>query len=118
MVVFNAYFRSILKKKLCFFERKNFLLKFAKTHLKLLRLYNPNDIYNLEPRYIYDFTYENKSNLLHFNWGWDGSCDGWFAYGCFAPNDGQDYDDDSELNHSSYNFNQWINLVYNIQPNS
>lgn len=80
--------------------------------------YNPNDIYNLEPRYIYDFTYENKSNLLHFNWGWDGSCDGWFAYGCFAPNDGQDYDDDSELNHSIYNFDQWINLVYNIQPNN
>lgn len=66
------------------------------------------------PRYIYDHTDEVERNLLHFNWGWNGSCDGWFGYGVFAPGNGNDYDDDSIDNSREYNYNLWINLVYKI----
>lgn len=80
--------------------------------------YNPNSLNNPEPKYVYDHTVVKESNLLHFNWGWDGNCDGWFAYGCFAPGEGEKYDDRTESNTSGYNFEFLINLIYNIQPNN
>lgn len=74
---------------------------------------NYNNI-NEEPVYTYDFSSNIETNLLHFNWGWNGDCDGWFTYGCFDTKKGVDYDNGSDEN---FNFINWINLVYNIQPN-
>lgn len=96
------------------YEHKSYRIDYYRSNPN----YNPNIVYNPEPEYVYDFTHEYESNLLHFNWGWNGNCDGWFAYGCFVPKDGQNYDDDNEANSSNYNFNQLINLVYNINPNN
>ena len=78
--------------------------------------YNPNVVYNPEPQYIFERRVERESNMLHFNWGWDGNCDGWFTYGCFAPGDSDHYDDETETNQSNYNFEFGVNLIYNIQP--
>lgn len=30
--------------------------------------------------------------MLHFNWGWDGMCNGYFFLDCYNPNDGYQYD--------------------------
>ena len=56
----------------------------------------------------------NESGLFHINWGWEGSCDGYFelsalnsrAESAGAPTDGV----------GCYNFKQ--ELVYGIQPNN
>ena len=80
--------------------------------------YNPSIGNNPEPEYVYDLTREYKERLLHFNWGWDGNCDGWFAYGCFAPGSGETYDDDGESNSSSRNYNRSYSLIYNIYPSN
>ena len=78
---------------------------------------NPNYIVGgSEPQYIFDFTDEMEINLLHFNWGWDGNCDGWFSYGCLNPSEGSSYDDDNEGNSSNYDFLHSINLIYHIHP--
>ena len=70
----------------------------------------------VEPQYILDFTDVIESNLLHFNWGWNGNCNGWFSYGCLNPNEGSSYDSCTESNHSSYNFIRGVSLIYNIKP--
>ena len=93
------------------YEHESFQVDYYKLKTDYNLTLNPN------PEYEYDYTDEYESNLLHFNWGWDGNCDGWFAFGCFVPKDGIEYDDDSESNSLTYNYNLWINLVYNIQPN-
>lgn len=41
---------------------------------------------------------------LHYNWGWDGNCNGFFVSKVFAPNRGAEYDDESYSNSISYNF--------------
>ena len=46
--------------------------------------------------------YNPKENLYHFNWGWGGSYDGWFAM--------------SALNPSHYTFNANKKAIINIQP--
>ena len=30
--------------------------------------------------------YKEEQKFLACNWGWDGSCDGWFPAGCFNTN--------------------------------
>lgn len=34
-----------------------------------------------------------ERNWLHFNWGWDGVCNGYFSQGIYAPEEGEEYDD-------------------------
>lgn len=76
--------------------------------------YNPNIIYNPEPQYILDRTEVQDTKLLHFNWGWDGNCDGWFSYGCFQTNNAETYDDTTENNDKNRNYCNDIGLIYHI----
>lgn len=76
--------------------------------------YNPNIIYNPEPQYILDRTEVRDTKLLHFNWGWDGNCDGWFSYGCFQTNNAETYDDTTENNDKNRNYCNDIGLIYHI----
>lgn len=80
--------------------------------------YGPNPNYHPvlapnEPEFTYSFSREHYTRLWHFNWGWSGSCNGWFNYNCFKPGDAVEYDS----YFSSYvdNFNVDVDLIYNIQ---
>ena len=46
----------------------------------------------------------DDNGLLHFNWGWGGSCDGYFALGDFYPN--------------GYNFNSNNYAIFDIAPDT
>lgn len=79
--------------------------------------YNPSIIYNNpEPEYIFDRSDVMDVDLLHFNWGWSGNCDGWFDYGVLAPGNAESYDDENESNQSSYDWRDWLTIIYNIKP--
>lgn len=47
------------------------------------------------------------TEYLHYNWGWDGNCNGFFVAGIFNPNSGSNYDNNKNWfyrNTSDYNF--------------
>lgn len=66
--------------------------------------------------YVYSHSNENHYEVLHFNWGWNGRCDGWFSHGCLRTNNAMDYDDDSLNNNIDYNFIWQNELIQNIAP--
>lgn len=46
------------------------------------------------------------TEYVHYNWGWDGNCNGYFVAGIFNPNRSNDYDNKNLFysNSSGYNF--------------
>jgi hypothetical protein len=54
------------------------------------------------------------SNYIHYNWGWDGDCNGYFLEGIFATKDA--YKNDSPLNDNTidYDFNSYF-YYYHIK---
>ena len=79
--------------------------------------YNPSIIYNPQPEYIVGETRVADIITLHINWGWDGTCDGWFNYGNFATNDAESYDNTGINNGTNINFQRNFHLIYNIKTN-
>lgn len=77
--------------------------------------YNPS-LDNYEPQYKYDHTQITQKKLVHFNWGWNGMCDGWFEIDYFVSNDAAQYDDIEANNSVEINFGRDIMLIYNISP--
>lgn len=62
------------------------------------------------PHYNITSVVESQQQLVHFNWGWGGECDGYFAIGGgFKTTEGVQYDTDETIVHD-YNF-----LQYSIQ---
>ena len=47
---------------------------------------------------------DNTSTYFHFNWGWNGYCNGYFDAGVFAVDKGAEYDN-PDGNYGGYNFN-------------
>ena len=54
----------------------------------------------------------NNSGLFHFNWGWGGYCDGYYAIGSLNPAAG------GTGGNSTYTFNLRNAMVIGIQPNT
>ena len=46
--------------------------------------------------------YDSNTNMFHFNWGWGGFCDGWYAI--------------DTLNPDGYDFSTYKSAIINIQP--
>ena len=53
----------------------------------------------------------NNSGLFHFNWGWGGYCDGYYAVGSLNPSAG------GTGGNTTYTFNLKNTIVIGIQPN-
>ena len=54
--------------------------------------YDPSIIYNNpEPEYILAESNIVTERMLHFNWGYDGDCNGWFAADNICMKDGVEY---------------------------
>ena len=52
------------------------------------------------------------TKLMHFNWGWNGVCNGYFAFNCYDTSQGAIYDDN--INYASYNFGNGVSMYTNI----
>ncbi len=55
------------------------------------------------------------SKLLHFNWGWNGVCNGYFSFDCYSTADGEIYD--GNANYADYNFSEDVLTICNIGLN-
>lgn len=84
-------------------------------------LYDPNDPLT-GTEYI---TYVDNVvliDLFHYNWGWNGDCDGWFSSTCYqmnnAYNNGGDFGFDNWWANNTHTDNYKYNLclVYNFEP--
>lgn len=49
----------------------------------------------------------DEAGMVHINWGWDGYCDGFFAFGAFNP-------DDEEISPDGFNFEHM--MLVGIEP--
>ena len=67
------------------------------------------------PEYILDHTVERTNIMLHFNWGWNGICDGWYNFGCFDIRYPVEYDYNGSSVERDYAYDH--HLMYNIYPN-
>lgn len=53
------------------------------------------------PHYKVSSIIENKQQLVHFNWGWGGECDGYFAIGeSIKTTEGVRYDSNASITHN------------------
>lgn len=52
------------------------------------------------------------TKLIHFNWGWNGVCNGYFAFNCYDTSQGTIYDDN--LNYATYDFGNNVHMYANI----
>ena len=84
-------------------------------------LYNPNDPLTGN-KYISYIDNVVQIDLFHYNWGWDGSCDGWFRSTCYQMNqayendDNFGFDDEYADNSSANNYKYYLCLLYNFEP--
>ncbi|MBQ8672446.1 MAG: C10 family peptidase [Bacteroides sp.] len=64
--------------------------------------------------WVCEDTYTYYTKYFHYNWGWNGKCNGYFLVDIFAPNRGYRYDNEEGWyeNTSSWNFN------YNVHYSS
>jgi hypothetical protein len=72
--------------------------------------------------YLYDYeigadgsktrieTLESTKHYIHYNWGWNGNCNGYFLVDVFDTTNAYDYD--TETNTVNYNFNNYISFLY------
>lgn len=72
----------------------------------------------LDPMYIYGWTDTYHLEVVHFNWGWDGRCDGWYNLDHFETDNAYMYDDINVDNNVDTDFKYSIQLFYSIYPNS
>lgn len=66
--------------------------------------------------YVSSFLKNEVTELIHYNWGWGGSCNGWFNLKAVDPSSAAEYDNPSEFNYSGYIFdkNSIISWYYKI----
>ena len=76
--------------------------------------YNMNDPFS-GPEYIVTSNNVETIRLLHYNWGWDGICDGWFTLNCFDMDNAVEFDRETG-NSSSSNWMYGLNVLYDIYP--
>ena len=85
-------------------------------------VYSKNVIVNPEEptpdMYILDEYNVEEYELLHFNWGWNGSCDGWFNLGCYKMNQAYKgrYDNRNVINSYTNDYKYDLSILYNIEP--
>lgn len=77
--------------------------------------YNPNIIYNNpEPEYIFEESNIQIERMLHFNWGYDGDCNGWFAVDNICMKEGVEYDSSTHGNNLNRNYEYSMSIIYDI----
>lgn len=69
------------------------------------------------PHYKVSSIIENKQQLVHFNWGWGGECDGYFtATNSFSTTEGVKYDSEESITHNINFLQENINLQGGLHP--
>lgn len=69
------------------------------------------------PHYKVSSIIENKQQLVHFNWGWGGECDGYFtATNSFSTAEGVKYDSNVLITHNINFLQENINLQGGLHP--
>lgn len=69
------------------------------------------------PHYKVSSIIENKQQLVHFNWGWGGECDGYFtATNSFSTTGGVKYDSEESITHNINFLQENINLQGGLHP--
>lgn len=69
------------------------------------------------PHYKVSSIIENKQQLVHFNWGWGGECDGYFtATNSFSTTEGVKYDSNESITHNINFLQENINLQGGLHP--
>ncbi len=68
-----------------------------------------------EGRYLVISSTVVERQLLHFNWGWDGNCDGYFSLGVYDPSDAEEYDDENRSNHHNTAYEDQVKFLLNVQ---
>ncbi len=53
-------------------------------------------------------------HAMHINWGWNGTCNGYFAFGTYNPANAEEYD--TSTNNASHDYTSGAQMVYNIHP--
>ena len=61
-----------------------------------------------------DVTVIEDCHALHINWGGNGVCNGYFAFGTYDTSDAESYDTNN--NNISYNFYYNLSMITNIHP--
>lgn len=56
-------------------------------------------------------TLEDTEHYIHYNWGWNGNCNGYFLVGIFAPGEAFRYDNNTS-NTSSFNFKYNVTFIH------
>lgn len=56
--------------------------------------------------YTREWVKTETTNLIHYNWGWGGSCNGWFNIDAVQPGNASSYDYLNANNSSNYEFNK------------
>lgn len=52
------------------------------------------------------------TEYVHYNWGWDGNCNGYFVAGIFNPNRSNDYDNENLFYSNSSGYNYTNNIMF------
>lgn len=69
------------------------------------------------PHYKVSSIIEDKQQLVHFNWGWGGECDGYFtATNSFSTTEGVKYDSNETITHDLNFLQQNVMLQGGIYP--
>ena len=75
--------------------------------------YDPSRPHSGEPEYIQMHSTVETTMMLHCNWGYAGSCNGWFNYGDFNLANAVEYDNNTG-NYITYNFYNDFAIIYDI----
>ncbi len=69
-----------------------------------------------EGRYLVISSTVVERQLLHFNWGWDGNCDGYFSFGSYAPSNAyeSEYDDPNQSNEFQGSLGRDVEFLLNV----
>ena len=66
--------------------------------------------------YVWETIIDNEDILVHFNWGNNGRCNGYFDYGVYKLNDAIEYDDKDLNNNYTSNYCRIVQIIPNITP--
>lgn len=69
-----------------------------------------------EGRYLVTSSTVVERQLLHFNWGWNGNCDGYFSFGSYAPSNAyeSEYDDPNQSNEFQGSLGRDVEFLLNL----
>ena len=77
--------------------------------------YDPSIIYNNpEPEYIITESNIQIERMLHFNWGYDGECNGWFATDNICMIEAVEYDDNAYNSIYDRDYKYSMSIIYDI----